>query len=85
MSDMIRLAHTQTYEHTVAGLLKTRADLFNEAECIRDRLAEIKNDEGALDHVLRSFGYTGNLDVEMLRKKRHVIFGAYVDRVAYVT
>ncbi|MCB1392959.1 hypothetical protein [Nitrobacter sp.] len=52
MSDTIRLARTETYEHTISGLLKKRADLFNEAERIRDRMAEIKNDIGALDRVL---------------------------------
>jgi hypothetical protein len=68
-------ARTETYEHTVTGLLKKRADLFNEAERIRDRLAEIKNDVGALDRVLGTLGYTGDLDTEMPRQKREVIFG----------
>lgn len=42
-------ARTETYEHTISGLLGKRADLFNEAIRIRDRLAEIKNDVSALD------------------------------------
>src|SRR4051795_4114041 len=75
MSDTIRLARTETYEHTVSGLLGKRADLFNEAERIRDRLAEIKNDVSAIDRVLGSLGYTGDLDAEMPRQKRQVIFG----------
>lgn len=75
MSDNIRLARTATYEHTISGLLTKRADLFNEAQRIRDRLAEIKNDIGALDRVLGTLGYTGNLDAEMPRQKRHVLFG----------
>lgn len=75
MSDTIRLARTDTYEHTVTGLLRKRADLFNEAERIRDRLAEIKNDVAAIDRVLGSLGYTGNLDAEMPRQKREVLFG----------
>lgn len=75
MSDTIRLARTDTYEHTITGLLKKRADLFNEAIRIRDRLAEIKNDIGALDRVLGTLGYTGNLDAEMPRQKREVLFG----------
>ncbi len=33
---MTRLARTETFEHTISGLLKKRADLFNEAERIRD-------------------------------------------------
>ncbi len=75
MSDTIRLARTETYELTVSGLLTKRADLFNEAERIRDRLAEIKNDIDALDRVLGTFGYTGDLDAEMPRQKRQVLFG----------
>jgi hypothetical protein len=75
MSDTIRLARTDTYEHTITGLLKKRADLFNEAIRIRDRLAEIKNDIGALDRVLGTLGYTGDLDAEMPRQKRDVLFG----------
>jgi hypothetical protein len=68
-------ARTETFEHTITGLLAKRADLFNEAERIRDRLAEIKNDIGALDRVLGSLGYTGDLDAAMPRQKREVIFG----------
>ncbi|MGM4991302.1 hypothetical protein [Tardiphaga sp. 841_E9_N1_2] len=75
MTESIRLARTDTYEHTITGLLKKRADLFNEAIRIRDRLAEIKNDIGALDRVLGTLGYTGDLDAEMPRQKREVLFG----------
>jgi len=66
---------TETFEHTITGLLGKRADLFGEAERIRDRLAEIKNDIGAIDRVLGTLGYTGDLDAEMPRQKRNVIFG----------
>jgi hypothetical protein len=75
MTDAIRLARTETFEHTINGLLTKRADLFNEAIRIRDRLAEIKNDIGALDRVLGTLGYTGDLDAEMPRQKREVLFG----------
>src|SRR6185437_15267574 len=75
MNETIRRARTETYEHTVTGLLTKRADLFNEAVRIRDRLAEIKNDIGALDRVLGTLGYTGDLDAEMPRQKREVLFG----------
>jgi hypothetical protein len=68
-------ARTETFEHTISGLLAKRADLFNEAERIRDRLAEIKNDVSAIDRVLGSLGYTGDLDAEMPRQKREVLFG----------
>lgn len=75
MTDTIRTARTETFEHTITGLLKKRADLFNEAERIRDRLAEIKNDIGAVDRVLGTLGYAGDLDAAMPRQKRHVLFG----------
>jgi len=68
-------ARTETYEHTVSGLLAKRAEQFNEAQRIRDRLAEIKNDVGAIDRILGTLGYTGDLDAEMPRQKREVIFG----------
>ncbi len=68
----LKPARTETYEHTITGLLAKRADLFNEAERIRDRLAEIRNDIGAVDRI---FGYAGDLDAEMPRQKRNVLFG----------
>lgn len=75
MSDSIKRSRTETFEHTISGLLTKRSDLFNEAERIRDRMAEIKNDIGAIDRVLGTLGYTGDLDAEMPRQKRQVIFG----------
>jgi hypothetical protein len=63
-------------ETVISGLLAKRADLFNEAERIRDRLAEIRNDIGAVDRVLGTLGYAGDLDAEMPRQKRNVIFGS---------
>lgn len=63
------------YTETQNGLLKTRGSLFNEAERITERLAEIKNDIKALDKTLRLVGYEGDLDAIMPRKRRNVIFG----------
>jgi hypothetical protein len=48
MTDAIRLSRTETLEHTISGLLKKRADLFNEVEQLRERLAELPNDIGAI-------------------------------------
>ena len=72
----IRRCRTESFEHTISGLLTKRADLFGEATKIRDRLAEIKNDVAALDRVLVSLGYEGDLDAEMPRQKRQVMFGS---------
>lgn len=76
MSETIRRARTDAYEHTITGLLTKRADLFNEAERIRDRLAEIRNDVTALDRVLGSLGYSGDLNAAMPRQKQERLFGA---------
>lgn len=73
--DKLRPARTDTFEHTITGLLTKRADLFNEAERIRDRLAEIRNDLGAIDRTLGVVGYKGDLNAAMPRQKREVIFG----------
>ena len=71
----MQLARTEIYEHTVSGLLKERADLFNEPVRLRDRMAEIKNDVSAINCVLGTIGSSGDLDAEMPRQKRDVIFG----------
>ncbi|MDA8870743.1 hypothetical protein N9H93_05120 [Rhizobiaceae bacterium] len=42
---------------------------------MRDHQAEIKNDVHALDRVLGTFGYEGDLDTAMPRQKRDVLFG----------
>jgi len=63
------------FTETQNGLLRKRADLFNEAELIMERLAEIKNDIQAFDKALVALGYEGSLDAVMPRQRRHVIFG----------
>jgi len=70
----MRPARTETYEHAITGLLKKRSEMFNEAERIRDRLAEIKNDVGAIDRVLETLAFKGDLDALMPRQRRHVLF-----------
>ena len=71
----MRHSRTETFDHTISGLLTKRADLLGEAETIRDRLAAIKNDIDALDRTLSVLNYDGDLDAQMPRAKRHVIFG----------
>jgi hypothetical protein len=71
----MRPARTETYEHTISGLLAKRVDLFHEAERIRDRLAVIKNDVAALDRVLHTLGYAGDLNADMPRQKHERLFG----------
>jgi hypothetical protein len=72
---IIKPAKTETFEHTITGLLAKRVDLFNEAIGLRDRLAEIKNDVAAIDRVLGTLGYKGDLEAQMPRQKREALFG----------
>lgn len=72
---MTHYSRITDYSETQNGLLKTRAALFQEAERITERLAEIKNDVKALDKTLRLVGYEGELDAIMPRQKRNVMFG----------
>jgi hypothetical protein len=71
----MRPARTETYEHTISGLLAKRVELYHEAERIRDRTAEIKNDIAALDRVLHTLGYAGDLNADMPRQKHERLFG----------
>lgn len=57
-------------QSAISGLLRKRAELFSEAERIRDWLAEIRNDTDALDRTLGSLGYKGDLDAAMPRQNR---------------
>lgn len=67
---------SETYEHTINGMLTRRAELLGEAETLRDRIAAIKNDLDAVDRTLVNvLGYEGDLDAMMPRQKRHVVFG----------
>lgn len=70
-----RPSRTDTFEHTINGLLAKRRDMLTEAERCRDRLAEIRNDLQALDRTLGTLGFTGDLEAMMPRQKRQVIFG----------
>ncbi len=71
----IRPARTETYEHTISGLLTKRREMLTEAGRLRDRLAEIRNDLQALDRTLETLGFKGDLEGMMPRQKRQVIFG----------
>lgn len=71
----IRPARTETYEHAISGLLTKRREMLTEAERLRDRLAEIRNDLQALDRTLETLGFKGDLEGMMPRQKRQVIFG----------
>lgn len=75
MTKLDHHARTETFEHTINGLLSKRRDLLTEAERHRDRIAEIRNDLLALDRTLSTLGFTGDLEGMMPRQKRQVVFG----------
>lgn len=72
---MTHYSRIKDFTETQNGLLKKRSELFNEAEGMMERLAEIKNDIQAFDKALTALGYKGDLDAVMPRQRRHVIFG----------
>jgi hypothetical protein len=54
---------TETYEHTINGLLQKRAELMEEMAIAQERLGVLTNDVQAIDHVLARLGYAEKLDV----------------------
>lgn len=74
-SGTVKRSRTETFEHTINGLLTKRAELFVEAEALRDRQAAIKNDVAALDRTLETLGFKGDLDAIMPRQKVVRLFG----------
>jgi hypothetical protein len=54
---------TETYEHTINGLLQKRAELMEEMAVAHERLGVLTNDIQAIDHILARLGYTEKLDV----------------------
>lgn len=52
-------ARTDTYQHTIAGLIGKREEMMEEIAQTRERLAVLSNDLEALDRVLERLGYDG--------------------------
>ena len=71
----IRPARTETYEHTVSGLLSKRAEIVREADVASYRVAELANDLAAVDRVLSLLGYQGDADAVTPRHQRKRAFG----------
>ena len=66
----MRCARTDSFEHTITGLLTKRADLCHEAERLTDRLASFNNDIVAIDHVLATFGHEGDIDAKKPKRAK---------------
>ncbi len=65
---------TETFEHTIRGLLTKRRELHYEAEQTQGRLAEIKNDIIAIDRVLRALGHRDELSAPLPNLTRGRLF-----------
>jgi hypothetical protein len=64
---------TDTYQHTINGLLQKRAEMMEETATIRERLGSLANDIQALDRVLERLGYDGDIQLTP-RPPRIVLF-----------
>ena len=64
---------TETYEHTIGGLLQKREEMMDEMAETRERLAVLSNDIEALDRVLERLGYDGDVKLTP-RVPRVVLF-----------
>lgn len=70
----MRPARTDTYEHTINGLLTKRQEMMDRAVQLREQMAEVSNCIDSLDHVLKSFGYEDDLIGMSPRGNRVVYF-----------
>ena len=70
---MARKARTETYAHTIAGLIGRREELLEELGQLREREGVLANDLDALDRVLESLGYDGPVKLTP-RTPRVVLF-----------
>jgi len=74
MTEKIRLTRSDTFEHTIAGLLTKRQQLMDSALHLREQLAETSNDIDSIDRVLKSLGHKGDLKGMAPRSNRVVYF-----------
>jgi hypothetical protein len=64
---------TETFQHTINGLLQKRSEMMEEIAVTRERLAVLSNDVEALDRVLETLGYQGDVKLTP-RVPRVVLF-----------
>lgn len=65
---------TDSYTNTISGLLRKRSEMMGEAQRLREALAIVGNDIEALDRVLETLGYQGELKGVTPRGNRVVFF-----------
>jgi hypothetical protein len=71
---MPRLSRTNSFDHTIAGLLTKRQQLMDSALSLKAQLAETSNDIDCIDRVLKTLGYRGDLKGMSPRSQRVVYF-----------
>lgn len=64
---------TETFAHTISGLLGKRGEMMEEIAVTRERLAVLSNDVESLDRVLEMMGYQGEIKLTP-RVPRIVLF-----------
>ena len=67
-------SRTETFEHTIAGLLTKREELQKEIAGLRESMAVASNAIDAIDQVLEAFGHTEDLEGRSPRAARVVLF-----------
>jgi hypothetical protein len=63
-----------TDDSTVSGLLKKRDELQRESASLREQMAIVSNSIDAIDQVLESFGFEGELEGKTPRAARVILF-----------
>jgi hypothetical protein len=63
-----------SYANTISGLLRKRSELMGSALRLREDLAHVGNDIEALDRILISLGFEGDLKAVQPRGNRVVFF-----------
>ena len=65
---------TDDNQHLVSGLLKRRADLLRQTAELREQMAILSGDVEAVDRLLDSLGYQGDLEGKTVRGSRIILF-----------
>ena len=64
----------ETYEHTIAGLLRKRGEMLANMVDLREQMAVLSNDLESIERILETLGYQGDLPTRATRAPRIVLF-----------
>lgn len=64
----------ETYQHTIAGLLRKRGEMLANLSDLREQLAVLSNDLESIERILETLGYEGELPTKATRVPRVVLF-----------